>query len=159
MTARSLLLGATFSVLLTLLAPISAHAKDNDTFAIGIAGTTPILWKDYKPLQDNVGTCLTDNRLETKTCKEVQGRVAHAMSDALLHAVLANVGNPANDKFCDEHSDELVRAKDTGAMAAYAILLVDERLKYGSGLYPSLQDTYVAKIVFDALVAQSPCRE
>lgn len=81
------------------------------------------------------------------------------MSDALLQATIVSVGNPSNDKFCDKYASELVLDKNTSGMAAYAILLVDERLKYGSGLYPSLQETYIGKIVFDALVTQSPCEK
>jgi hypothetical protein len=159
MAAQSKLLRVSIGALLAALSlGNTAWAASNEAFATGIGGTKPILWRDYKPLQDNAIACMQDDRLETRTCQEVRAQVSSAMTDAFLQANLVNVGKPNSEKFCDEHARKLVLERDTSAMAAYAMLLVDERLKYGSGLYPSLQDTYLGKIVFDALVAQSQCQ-
>jgi hypothetical protein len=136
-----------------------AIAEDNSSFSLGLAGTQPILWKEYEPLQQNGLECLKDRELESKTCLAVQDRIIHVLSDALLQAEMVNVGNPPSDKFCDEYTLQLLHSKNTSQMAAYAMLLVDDRIKHGSSLYGSnLSETYLGKIVFDSLLAQSPCK-
>ena len=145
-----------FAATVIVAAPVSAQS--NSVFAFGIGGTHPILWKDYKPLQDNAFACDKDNAQQTSTCKEVGAKLIRVLSDAFLQAVMVNVGTPPKDRFCDDYTTKLVESKNVNGMAAYAILLIDDRLKHGSALYgEELPETYVGKIVFDALRAQSPC--
>lgn len=154
-----------FRQLLTLILLIfcqeTAHGADNNTFAFGLAGVRPVMWKDYEPLQKDSIACIKDNRSTTPVCERVKDRAANILWDALTHAVLINAAS--RDKgpyFCDKFANDLIKEQKFGEGAAYAVLLIDERLKYGSSLYgPKLPSTYLAKLVFDALVDNNPCKK
>ena len=136
-----------------------AQALDNDVFAFGIGGTKPVLWKQYEPLLQNAGECLKRQRSDAPVCRQVTDMVAKMMVDAILQASMLNatVQGPVG-KFCDADARDFVLKMDSSLLAAYAILLVDDYLKYGSGLYADrLPNTYLGKIVFDALYNKSPC--
>lgn len=135
----------------------SVFSFDNENFAFGLVGTHPIKWKDYEPLQKNAIACDQEKSNDKGTCQEVQQKVILYAHDAYIQALLANISAPKEEQFCDESLNELVHKKEVGPMAAIALLAVNDRLKFGSGLYPDLPNTYLGKIVFDAFVAESPC--
>lgn len=150
-------------LLLTLLVLClgRAHGADNNLFAFGLAGVRPVMWKDYEPLQKDIFACMKNNRSTTPVCERVKDRAANILWDALTHAVLINA--TSGDKgpyFCDKYGYDLIKEQKFGEGAAYAVLLIDERLKYGSSLYgPRLPSTYLGKLVFDSLVDNNPCKK
>ena len=135
-------------------------ALENDAFSFGIGGTKPVLWKEYEPLTKSLGACMKDNQWDSPTCRRVQDQSMQMMNDAILQAVMLNVNiQNSSEKFCDKTSTDLVRKHESGQLTAYAFLLVEKRLKYGAGLYGArLPETYLGKIVFDALRDESPCK-
>jgi len=137
-----------------------SHAADNSVFGFGLAGAKPVTWADYEPIQRDSISCIKDNRMGTPVCEQVFDKGTRIVWDAFRHAVLVNaVSKSGEKKFCDRHAEQIVSQGKVGDGASYAILLVDGRLKYGSSLYGrELSSTYVAKIVFDALIDTKPCK-
>ena len=146
--------------LLSLALAQTVGASDNQTFAFGLAGVRPVTWADYEPIQRDSIACLKDNRMSTPVCEQVFDKGMSILWDAFKHAVLVNaLANPDAKRFCDKGAEDIVRNGKVSDGAAYAILLIDERLKYGSSLYgKELPSTYVAKLVFDALMDTKPCK-
>ncbi len=147
--------------LASLLWLSTANAADNSTFSVSLAGVHPVLWSDFDPLKKNMSACISDGKMNSPICQKVQDTMAVQLSDALLHAVMTNAtARGAEPRFCDTYALELVKKQRQGDQAAYAILLIDGQIKYGSALYgKDLPGTYLAKLVFDALVNQSPCKQ
>lgn len=139
----------------------AASAADNPTFSVSLAGVHPVLWGDFEPLKKNMSACISDGKMTSPICQKVQDTMAVQLSDALLHAVMVNAtAKGAEPRFCDTYALELVKKQRQGDQAAYAILLIEGQIKYGSALYgKDLPGTYLAKLVFDALVNQSPCKQ
>lgn len=152
--------GLSVSLALLIWQPI-AVAADNSAFSFGLAGVHPVLWGDFEPLKKNMSSCIADSKMTTPICLKVQEAIAVQLSDALLHAVMVNATAKGTEtRFCDAYSLELVKKQRQGDQAAYALLLIEEQIKYGSALYgKDLPGTYLAKLTFDALVNQSPCKK
>lgn len=140
----------------------SAQQKQvpNERFAIQISDIQPVRWMDYEPIQKNVYSCLDDKKLETPLCKKVQERLNYALYDALSQALVVNtLAKPGDPKFCEKYGQQLILDRKLGPAAMYALMLVDERMKYGSSLYGAdLPKTYLGKIVHDSLLEASPCK-
>lgn len=157
-------MNATYSLLLLCLLMVGfaerVFAADNKVFAFGLAGTHPVTWADYEPIQRDSIACVKDNRMSTPVCEQVFDKGMRILWDAFRHAVLVNaVSKPDAKRFCDKGAEDIVRNGKTSEGASYAVLLVDARLKYGSSLYGrELPSTYVAKIVFDSLLDSKPCK-
>ena len=132
----------------------------NELFALQIGDIQPILWKDFEPIQKNVYACLGDKKLDTPLCKKVNERMSYALYDALSQALVLNtLAKPDDPKFCENYGQQLILDRKMGQVAAYALLVVDERLKYGSSLYGAeLPNTYVGKIIHDSLLESQPCK-
>jgi hypothetical protein len=132
----------------------------NERFARQIGDIEPIQWKDYEPIQRDAYKCLDDKKLEAPVCKRVQERLDYALYDALSQAhVLNTLAQPGDPKFCDEYGRKLILSRKLGPAVAYTLLIVDERMKYGSSLYgTSLPTTYLGKIVHDSLMESQPCK-
>ncbi len=132
----------------------------NERFAVQIGDIEPIQWKDYEPIQRNVYKCMDDKKLDTPVCKRVQERMSYALYDALSQAhVLNTLAKSGEPRFCDKHGEKVILDKKFGSVVAYAMLIVDERLKYGSSLYgDALSATYLGKIVHDSLIESLPCK-
>jgi hypothetical protein len=132
----------------------------NDRFAQQIGDLEPIQWKDFELIQKNVYTCMDDKKLEVPVCKNVRERMSYALYDALSQAHVINaLVKPNEPRFCDEYGRKLILDRNLGQAAAYALLIVDERLKYGSSLYRAeLSNTYLGKIVHDSLLESQPCK-
>jgi hypothetical protein len=145
--------------LAALLSIGRTNAAENEAFARGLAGVHPILWKDFEPLYMDSMKCFQDQKDNTGTCQEVTDKVIQAAYDALVHAWMINAfDKQAGPHFCTDYPGRLIEAREVSKGASYAILLFDQRLKYGSSLYGSqLPDTYLAKIVYDGLVHEHPC--
>lgn len=132
----------------------------NERFAQQIGDVQPILWKDFEPIQKNAYACMSDKKMDTPVCKTVSDRMSYALYDALSQAhvinALAKTGEP---RFCDEYGRKLILDGKLGQGAAYALLIIDERLKYGSSLYGAeLGSTYLGKIVHDSLLESQKCK-
>ena len=96
-------------------------------------------------------------RKETQVCDAVTEKYVQAAWSALLQAAMANVG-ATGKKFCDNQTRMLIGEKKVYDGAAYAILLIDDQMKQASSLYGrDPKSVYVGKIVYDALLLQSPC--
>ncbi len=132
----------------------------NERFALQMGDIQPILWKDYEPMQQNIYACVDDKKLDTPLCKKVQDRMSDALHDALSQALVFNAMAEAGEpKFCDEYGQQLVLDRKLGLAAAYALLIIDERMKYGSSLYGAeLPTTYLGKIIHDSLLESQPCK-
>lgn len=147
-----------------LAAAISATAQQkqlpNERFALQIGDIQPILWKDYEPIQKNVYACLDNKKLETPLCKKVQERLNYALYDSLSQALVFNtLAKPGEPKFCEKYGQQLILDRKLGQAAAYALMIVDERMKYGSSLYGAeLPNTFVGKIIHDSLLDANPCK-
>lgn len=132
----------------------------NERFAYPIAGIEPMMWKDFEPIQKNVVACLDDNKLETPVCKSVQERMNRALLNAFDQAHVLNLVTRSNEpKFCDKYGEQLIKERKTREGVIYALMIVTDRMKYGSSLYGSdLPTTYLSKIVHDALLESDPCK-
>lgn len=155
-------------VLAILLTAVSANGQStksqpklgNERFANPIAGIEPIMWKDFEPIQKNVYACLDDKKLDTPVCKRVQERMNTALLNALDQAHVLNVVSRANEpKFCDKYGEQLIKEQKSREGLIYALMIVSNRMKYGSSLYGAdLPTTYLGKIVHDALLESEPCK-
>ena len=141
---------------------IAGHAQSlpNERFALQIGDMQPIRWRELEPIQRNMEACIADGKSATPLCKQVQQRLGlmyfDALSQALVLSVLAKPGEP---RFCDEYAKSLIINRKQGEATGYSVLVVAEQMKYGSSLYgEELGNTYVGKIVFDALLGSKPCR-
>ena len=145
-----------------LLSPFSAAAQSlpNSRFALQIGDMQPVQWKELEPIKRNMEACISDGKSESPTCKQVKDRLGLMYFDALSQAlVLSTLAKPSEPHVCDEYAKSLIINRKQGEAIMYSILVVNERLKYGSGLYgEDLGNTYVGKIIFDALLESKPCR-
>ena len=125
-----------------------------------IGDNQPILWKNYEPIQKNVYACLDDKKLETPVCTAVQERMNYALYDALSQALVLNtLAKPGEPKFCETYGRQLIIDRKFGQAVAYALLVVDDRMKYGSSLYgEKLPNTYLGKIIHDSFLEAHPCK-
>ena len=133
----------------------------NQRFALKIGDIEPMQWKDYAPIQKNAYTCMDDKKLDSPVCVQVQERMKYALYDALSQAHVMNTLAKAGDpKFCDSYGKQLIIDRKLGPAVAYALLIVDERMKYGSSLYgEELPSIYIGKLVHDSLLEAQPCRQ
>jgi hypothetical protein len=133
----------------------------NERFATQIGDIEPMQWKDYSPIQKNVYTCMDDKRLDSAVCQQVQEKMKYALYDALSQAHVINTLAKAGDpKFCDSYGKQLIVDRKLGPAVAYALLIVDERMKYGSSLYgDQLPSIYLGKLVHDSLMESQPCKQ
>jgi hypothetical protein len=138
----------------------SAQSLPNSRFALQIGDMQPVQWKELEPVKRNMEACIADSKSSTPTCRQVQERLGLMYFDALSQAlVLSTLDKPGEPRFCDEYAKSLIIGRKQGEATMYSILVVGERMKYGSGLYgDDLGNTYVGKIVFDALLESKPCR-
>jgi hypothetical protein len=138
----------------------SVRYLPNERFVNQIGDIEPMLWKDFVPLRENASACLKDKKSETPVCERVQEKMRYALYDALNHAhVLNAIGTAGEPKFCDEYGRKLILDKKFGQAVMYSFMIVDERMKYGSGLYgDALQLTYLGKLVHDYLMESQPCK-
>lgn len=149
----------TIASVLTFVLLNTAYAQSNESFAVGIVGVKPMLWQDYEPIQKDALLCFKDNK-KSAVCDKVQENLVRALWDSLRHATLVNSVSQNSAKFCDKTATESVKSGNVNQGASYAMLLVEEQLKYGTSLYgSSLKNTYLSKIVYDALLQQSPCKK
>jgi hypothetical protein len=151
--------------LLLLFAASCANAQErqqfpNERFAHQIADIQPTQWKDFEPVLKNDLACMSDKKQATPVCKSVQERMVHALYDALSQALILNaLAKSGEPKFCETYGQQLIVDRKFGQAVAYALLVVDERMKYGSSLYgASLPDTYLSKIIHDSFLEAHPCK-
>lgn len=139
----------------------ATYAIENEAFEVLRIGVTPVKWKDYKALRDNVTACLNDGKDETPTCQTVISKATRIWHEAMLQAAVLNVTAPGGRKFCDDYAEELIEKQDTSnALAVHSYLTIENQIKYGAGLYGSqLDETYLSKIVFDGLVNTKHCKK
>lgn len=151
--------------ILTALAIITmpVFATDNDQFAAEFEGAKPVLWKDYEALYHDFVGCIAGiepTRLTHSFCAQLDERRGRMLFDALKQAVRLNVTSPQKQKFCAGHVTKIVidqNAVEGGTIAAY---MIDYQLRGGIGPYGAdLPHTYLGKIVYDALVKISPCKQ
>jgi hypothetical protein len=147
--------------LTSIAAPV--FAVDNDQFAAELAGTKPVLWKDYEPLYHDFIGCIAGvepARLTQSVCERIDKSRARMFWDALKQAVLLNAASREGPKFCTKHVTEIVAQQKTADGTAIAVYMIDIQLHGGAGPYGTdLPATYLGKIVFDALVKISPCTQ
>ena len=91
----------------------------------------------------------------------MQERLNYALYDSLSQALIFNtLAKPGDSKFCEKYGQQLMLDKKLGQAAAYALMIVDERMKYGSSLYGAeLPNTFVGKIIHDSLLEANPCKQ
>jgi hypothetical protein len=152
------------AVTLTAL-PLAVRAQKptyfpNAHFARQIGSVAPMLWKDFEAIQNNYYKCIEDKKTETVLCKQVRERYSDAVYNAFvlahIHNATAKLGEPV---FCDATGEKSIVDRDFRGVVVYGVLLINERLKYGSSLYgQSLPNTYLAKIFHDSLIDTQPCK-
>lgn len=151
------------ATLLAAFGTASAQQKKqvaNERFAQQIGDAQPVQWKDFEPIQKNAYACMSDKKTASPVCKAVSDRMIYALFDALSQAHIINALSKAGEPtFCDEYGRKLILDGKLGPGASYALLIIDERLKYGSSLYGSaLGSTYLGKIVHDSLLESQQCK-
>ena len=154
----------TLGILIALASiAMPALALDNDPFAVEIEGAKPVLWSEYEPLNHDVVGCIAGNeprRLTHSVCAQLNERRSRMLWDALRQAVWLNIASTRKQKFCAEHPTRIVldqKAVEGGTIAAS---MIDYQLHGGTGSYGAdLPVTYLGKIVYDALVKISPCKQ
>ena len=153
-------LALSFFASLAIAQPSKPTYLPNERFALQIGDMDPMLWKDYLPLQTNVYACFSDKKLEAPVCKNVQEKMSYALYDALSQAhVLNTMAKSGEQKFCDKYGQQLIIDRKFGPAVAYALLIVDERIKYGASLYGDLLPSiYLGKIIHDSLLESQPCK-
>lgn len=154
----------TFASLLTLASiAVPAFAVDNGEFAVELQGAKPVVWKEYEPLNQDFIRCIAGRdpgRLTKSVCSQVAERRSHILFDALKQAVWLNIVSPGGQQFCAEHASEIVFNQDAIEGGAIAASIIDLQLRGGAGPYGAdLPHTYLGKIVYDALVKISPCKQ
>jgi hypothetical protein len=128
----------------------------NEVFARPLGGAQSVQWGDYELLQRDAIACV-GTRKETSACEALTERYAQAAWAALLQAATVNAG-ARGKKFCDKETQRFIAEKKPYEGAAYAILIIDDYMKQASSLYGrDPRSVYVGKIVYDALLLQSPC--
>ena len=157
---------ATTLALILLALPVFAQTPKsaylpNERFALQLGDIEPIQWKNYLPIQTDAYACLSDKKLEAPVCKKVEERMGYALYDALTQAhVLNAMAKPGEPNFCDKYGQQLIIDRKFGPAVAYALLVVAERMKYGSSLYgDALPSTYLGKIIHDSLLESQPCKQ
>jgi hypothetical protein len=135
----------------------------NDQFAAEIDGANPVLWKDYETLYHDFVGCIAGiepARLTQSLCAQLNERRSRMLWDALKQAVRLNVASPQRPKFCAEHVTKIVVDQDAIEGGTIAATMIDLHLHGGAGPYGAdLPVTYLGKIVYDALVKISSCKQ
>jgi hypothetical protein len=151
---------STLIALASIATPV--FAADSDPFATEIEGANPVLWREYEPLNQDFVRCLAGRepgRLTKSVCSQLAERRGRMLFDALKQAVWLNIVSPEKRGFCAEHATKIVLDQDViegGTIAAY---MIDFQLHGGTGSYgANLPQTYLGKIVNDALLKISPCK-
>lgn len=151
--------------ILIALGPIAmpVFAVDNDPFAAEIEGAKPVLWKEYEPLSHDFVSCiagLEPRRLTHPVCAQLNERRSRILWDALKQAVWLNIASTQKQKFCAEHATQIVLDQNALEGGTIAASMIDFQLRGGTGSYGAdLPVTYLGKIVYDALVKISPCKQ
>jgi hypothetical protein len=151
-------------MLMTLVSVASpALALDNSQFAVELDGAKPVLWQEYEPLRRDFVSCiagLEPRRLTHPLCAQLNERRGRMLWDALKQAVWLNISSPGGQGFCAEHATKIVFDQDAVEGSTIAGSMVDLQLRGAAGPYGAdLPVTYLGKIVYDALVKISPCRQ
>ena len=146
---------------LRLLMP--AFAVDNARFALEIEGAKPVLWKEYEPVARDFVGCVAGvdpGRLTHATCAQLDSRRSLMFWDALKQAVLLNRASRETQIFCADHVNKIIASQNQVEDGAIAAGMIETQLRGGTGPYGAdLLRTYLGKIVYDALVKISPCRQ
>ena len=104
---------------------------------------------------------MDDKKMETPVCKQVWEKMRYAWYDALSQAHVINALEKAGDpKFCDTCGRQLIVDRKFGPAVVYALLIIDDRMKYGSGLYgEELLSIYLGKLIHDSLMESQACKQ
>jgi hypothetical protein len=141
-------------------APAYAQASRvmNSEFAIGIAGIKPVTISEYQPIYDDRLRCLEDGVQDQPPCPEIGKRLSQIVYEGFLHAAIVSQTRDGGPYFCANSLLDAVQENDTRKVTMVTMLVLGNWLERGSSLYgDNLSETYVAKVVFDALVGQYPC--
>jgi hypothetical protein len=152
------------AILLALVSVVTpANAVDNAEFVIELEGAKPTLWRDYEPLYHDFVSCiagLEPRRLTRPVCTQINERRGRMLWDAIKQAVWLNIASPGGQGFCDAHATKIVFDQNTIEGRTIAAAMIDLQLHGGTGPYGAdLPITYLGKIVYDALVNISPCKQ
>lgn len=142
---------------------VPAFAADDDPFATEIEGAKPVLWRDYEPLNHDFVACIAGTepaRLTKKMCAQLNERRSRMLWDALKQAVWLNFALPQKLRFCSDHATNIVVDQNAVEGAAIAATMIDFQLHGQTGPYGAdLPHVYLGKIVTDALLKISPCKQ
>jgi hypothetical protein len=154
----------TLGILIALASiAMPALAVGNDPFAAEIEGAKPVLWREYEPLNRDSAGCIAGiepRRLTRTVCAQLNERRSRMLWDALKQAVWLNIVSPQEQRFCAEHATKIVLDQNAIEGGTIAASMIDFQLHGGTGSYGAdLPVTYLGKIVYDALVKISPCKQ
>ena len=146
--------------------PAPAVAIENARFAAVTDSSPPMLWRDYAILDAGFTRCVAHGLEGTSSvgttqaeCNQIGKRRTQVMGVAMKQALLINDSLQEGPQFCAPHAAALIAQNRLEEAGGIAIYLVEYLLGGGNGPYGNeLQDTYVAKVVFDSLVKAGPCK-
>ena len=136
----------------------------NDRFSEAVSGVNPITWEEF----ERQGTAVREDCSKSHggdsahACAEKLGGINVIAFDALVYAAaISKRAGKSEKRFCDSNVDEMIvngKSEIDGPIVAMLTLeqwVAEKRSVYGD----DLKQMYVAKLMYDAMVDESPCAE